>query len=117
MDVFNVFDADEATRVVEQGVIRNSAGAIRPSPAYGQARSYQAPRTPPFFAAERNATRVRRLGNCKEMHILNRAPASRSRRQARSKEGVRRDQAGSGSPAFAPRPTVAGPMIRLTLFR
>lgn len=45
MDVFNVFDADEATRVVEQGVIRNSANAVRPSPAYGRARSYQAPRT------------------------------------------------------------------------
>lgn len=51
IDVFNVFDADTATRVVEQGFIRNDASAsagptnfAARSPYYAQPRSYQSPR-------------------------------------------------------------------------
>lgn len=49
IDVFNLFDADTATRVVEQGLIRT--GSNRPdarAPYYGMARSYQAPRSVRF---------------------------------------------------------------------
>lgn len=46
VDVFNVFDNDETTRVVEQGLIRTSANVLTArSPYYGLARSFQAPRT------------------------------------------------------------------------
>ncbi|MBN9318910.1 MAG: TonB-dependent receptor [Caulobacterales bacterium] len=47
LDIFNLFDGDTVTRVVEQGEVRTSAGAIKgvKAPFYGMARSYQAPRT------------------------------------------------------------------------
>jgi outer membrane receptor protein involved in Fe transport len=46
LDIFNVFDADTAARVVEQGLIRTSANRMDArAPYYGMARSYQAPRT------------------------------------------------------------------------
>jgi len=48
VDVFNLFDADAVTRVVEQGAIRNSANAARPAPYYGMPRNYQSPRSVRF---------------------------------------------------------------------
>jgi hypothetical protein len=46
VDVFNLFDGDTATRVVEQGLIRTSGNVMTArSPYYGMARSYQAPRS------------------------------------------------------------------------
>ena len=46
VDVFNVLDGDTATRVVEQGLIRNSLDDLSArSPYYGMARSLQAPRS------------------------------------------------------------------------
>lgn len=46
LELFNVFDADTATRVVEQGLIRTSANRMDAvAPYYGMARGYQAPRT------------------------------------------------------------------------
>lgn len=51
LSVFNVFDEDAVTRVVEQGMIRNDATATLPtnyaarSPYYGQPRNYQSPRS------------------------------------------------------------------------
>ena len=47
VDIFNVFDGDAVTRVVEQGQIRQG-GLARPSPYYGRPRSFQAPRTVRF---------------------------------------------------------------------
>jgi len=45
VDVFNLFDNDEVTRVVEQGLIRTSGNVLTArSPYYGNARSYQSPR-------------------------------------------------------------------------
>jgi hypothetical protein len=50
MDVFNLFDGSSVTRVVEQGEVRTSAGAIKgvKAPFYGLARTYQAPRSVRF---------------------------------------------------------------------
>lgn len=49
VDIFNVLDNDEATRVVEQGLVRTSANNMTArAPYYGLARSYQAPRTVRF---------------------------------------------------------------------
>jgi hypothetical protein len=49
IEVFNVFDADTATRVVEQGLIRTASNRMDArSPYYGMARSYQSPRTVRF---------------------------------------------------------------------
>lgn len=49
IDVFNVFDNDEATRVVEQGLIRTSANVLTArSQYYGLPRSYQSPRSVRF---------------------------------------------------------------------
>lgn len=49
VDVFNLFDNDEPTRVVEQGLIRTSANVLTArAPFYGMPRSYQAPRTVRF---------------------------------------------------------------------
>jgi outer membrane receptor protein involved in Fe transport len=46
VDVFNVFDNDEPTRVVEQGLIRTSGNVLTArSPYYGLPRSYQSPRS------------------------------------------------------------------------
>ncbi|MBO9707693.1 MAG: TonB-dependent receptor [Caulobacter sp.] len=47
LDVFNLFDGKAVTRVVEQGEVRTSAGAIKGvrAPFYGLPRTYQAPRT------------------------------------------------------------------------
>lgn len=46
LDVFNLFDADETTRVVEQGLIRTSANVLSArSPYYGRDRSRQTPRS------------------------------------------------------------------------
>ncbi|MEN5168450.1 TonB-dependent receptor [Brevundimonas pondensis] len=44
VDIFNLFDNDEVTRVVEQGVAR-VAPTYPLSPTYGLARSYQTPRS------------------------------------------------------------------------
>jgi outer membrane receptor protein involved in Fe transport len=44
LDVFNVFDADSVTRVVEQGEVESGVkGQV--APFYGRPRTYQAPRT------------------------------------------------------------------------
>ncbi|MBX3479636.1 MAG: TonB-dependent receptor [Caulobacter sp.] len=48
VDVFNLFDSEATTRVVEQGAIRNSANAARPAPYYGLPRNYQSPRSVRF---------------------------------------------------------------------
>lgn len=49
IDIFNVFDNDEVTRVVEQGLVRTSANtATARAPYYGLPRSYQSPRTVRF---------------------------------------------------------------------
>jgi outer membrane receptor protein involved in Fe transport len=53
VDVFNLFDSDTVTRVVEQGEVRTSAtslGGVKGvrAPYYGRARNYQAPRTVRF---------------------------------------------------------------------
>ncbi|MFZ0267025.1 TonB-dependent receptor [Caulobacter sp.] len=50
VDVFNLFDGDSITRVVEQGEVRTSAGAIKGvrAPYYGMPRTYQSPRTVRF---------------------------------------------------------------------
>lgn len=49
IDVFNVFDADTPSRVVEQGLIRTTANRMDArAPYYGMARSYQSPRTVRF---------------------------------------------------------------------
>lgn len=49
IDIFNVFDNDEVTRVVEQGLVRTGSNAPNArAPYYGNARSYQAPRTVRF---------------------------------------------------------------------
>ncbi len=49
VDIFNLFDNDEVTRVVEQGLIRTSGNSLTArSPYFGAARSYQAPRTVRF---------------------------------------------------------------------
>jgi len=53
VDVFNLFDNDEATRVVEQGLVRTSAnasgGGLNARSAYfGLPRSYQSPRSVRF---------------------------------------------------------------------
>lgn len=46
VDIFNVFDNDEPTRVVEQGLIRTSGNVLTArSPYYGLPRSYQSPRS------------------------------------------------------------------------
>lgn len=45
IDIFNVFDNDEVTRVVEQGVSRFAGRVGSASPTYGLARSYQSPRS------------------------------------------------------------------------
>ena len=46
VDVFNVFDNDATTRVVEQGLIRTSSNVLTArSPYYGLPRGYQAPRS------------------------------------------------------------------------
>jgi hypothetical protein len=46
VDIFNVFDGDAVTRVVEQGEVRTSAGATKNlvAPFYGLPRSYQSAR-------------------------------------------------------------------------
>jgi hypothetical protein len=46
IDVFNVFDGDAVTRVVEQGEVRTSAGGNKnlAAPFYGMPRTYQTPR-------------------------------------------------------------------------
>lgn len=46
MDIFNVFDGDAVTRVVEQGEVRTSASGQKgiPAPFYGMPRTYQGPR-------------------------------------------------------------------------
>jgi hypothetical protein len=46
VDIFNVFDGDAVTRVVEQGEVRTSAGATKNliAPFYGLPRSYQGAR-------------------------------------------------------------------------
>ena len=46
IDVFNVFDNDAVTRVVEQGEVTSRKGTA--APFYGLARTYQAPRTVRF---------------------------------------------------------------------
>ena len=49
IDIFNLLDNDETTRVVEQGLIRTSANSLTArAPYFGRARSYQAPRTVRF---------------------------------------------------------------------
>lgn len=49
IDVFNLFDADTATRVVEQGLITTTVNRMDArAPYYGQARGYQSPRTVRF---------------------------------------------------------------------
>ena|GEM_PF-52551 len=52
VDVFNLFDGDTATRVVEQGWVRNGSNAgadpTQRSNFYGLARSYQSPRSVRF---------------------------------------------------------------------
>lgn len=48
-DVFNLFDFDATTRVVEQGEVRNRDGQVATS--YGYPRTYQAPRTVRFSAS------------------------------------------------------------------
>lgn len=50
LDVFNLFDGDAVTRVVEQGEIRVTAAGVhgQRAPFYGQARTYQTPRTVRF---------------------------------------------------------------------
>lgn len=50
-------------------------------------------------------------------HIVRPAPPSRSRGLAGSSKVIRRGQDPSGASPTIPRPTVVGPMIRLTLFR
>jgi hypothetical protein len=47
LDVFNIFDNDTTTRVVEQGEVRTSAGSAKgiPAPYYGMPRTYQTPRS------------------------------------------------------------------------
>lgn len=46
IDIFNLFDGDAVTRVVEQGEVRTGAGAVKnvAAPFYGMPRSYQTPR-------------------------------------------------------------------------
>jgi hypothetical protein len=46
VDIFNVFDSDTPTRVVEQGEVRTAAGVVKGvrAPYWGQVRNYQAPR-------------------------------------------------------------------------
>lgn len=50
IDVFNVFDNDAVTRVVEQGEVRTSASGLKgvAAPYYGLPRTYQGPRTVRF---------------------------------------------------------------------
>lgn len=48
VDIFNVFDNDEVTRVVEQGVSRFAGRVGSLSPTYGLPRSYQSPRSVRF---------------------------------------------------------------------
>ena len=49
IDIFNVFDNDTATRVVEQGLVQTGANFPNArAPYYGMARSYQSPRSVRF---------------------------------------------------------------------
>lgn len=49
IDIFNLLDNDETTRVVEQGLIRTAGNDLTlRAPYYGRSRSYQAPRTVRF---------------------------------------------------------------------
>ena len=45
VDIFNLLDNDEVTRVVEQGVSRVPGHELDASPTYGLARTYQTPRS------------------------------------------------------------------------